>query len=74
MLRMTASFYVGKFVGGVIKGDMNSVEEDMGQGGTRIPMGHLELELPNEYFLNSIFCMKNPIVHRVSLVVCIFEN
>ena len=25
----------------------------------KIPMGHLELELPNEYFLNSIYCMNH---------------
>lgn len=59
----------------VIKGDMNSVEEDMEWRRTRrIPMGHIELELPNEYLLNSIFCVKNPTVHRVSLALCIFEN
>lgn len=32
MLRMTPSFYVGKLVGGVFKGDTNSVEEDMEWG------------------------------------------
>lgn len=36
--------------------------------------GHIELELSNEYLLNSVFCVKNPTVHRVSLALCIFEN